>query len=131
MSGINYWAVVVSVLIAFVVSAIYYIILNKERAKVSPAAASGGNRPKPTQMFAELVRSFILAWVVAYLVGHLGITTLIDSGELALMLWVAFPVILLSGSVMYEKVPAKLAVIHSGDWIIKLLIMTAILGSWR
>ena len=130
MSAINYGAVVVAVIAAFVASAIYYVIFSKQRAKLSPAAR-GSSRPNSLQMLTELVRNFVLAWVLAYLIKQLGLTTLGGSFGLAIMLWIAFPVILLSGSVMYEKVPAKLALIHAGDWIIKLLIMTTILGLWK
>lgn len=130
MNTIHYGPVIVAVMAAFIASAVYYVVFSKQRAKLSPAAAAT-NRPNPLQMVAELVRNFVLAWVLAYLVEHLGVATLGQSFSLAVMLWIAFPVILLSGSVMYEKVPVKLAFIHAGDWIIKLLIMTSIVEVWK
>jgi hypothetical protein len=42
-----------------------------------------------------------------------------------------FPVVLLSGSVIWEKVPAKLAAMHSGDWLVKLLVVSVIVSVWR
>jgi hypothetical protein len=39
-------------------------------------------------------------------------------------------VILLSGSVFHENVPWKLAAIHVGDWLLKLVIMTVIVSVW-
>lgn len=50
---------------------------------------------------------------------------------LGALLWIGFPVLLLSGSVMWQNVPWMLAVIHAGDWFVKLLLMTAILGFIR
>jgi hypothetical protein len=43
-------------------------------------------------------------------------------------LWAAFPVVLLSGSVFHEKVPWQLAAIHAGDWLVKLLLVSAVVG---
>jgi hypothetical protein len=48
-----------------------------------------------------------------------------------LVLWVAFPVVLLAGSVRWEDVPTKLAAIHAGDWLVKLLAITTIVGLFR
>jgi Protein of unknown function (DUF1761) len=50
---------------------------------------------------------------------------------LGLALWVAFPVMLLLGSVVHEKVPWRLAALHAGDWLVKLLVISLIVGIWR
>lgn len=41
-------------------------------------------------------------------------------------LWVGFPVVLLTSSVVHEKVRGKLAALHAGDWLAKLLIIAVI-----
>ncbi len=46
-------------------------------------------------------------------------------------MWLGFPVILLSGSVIYEKVPWKLAASHAGDWLRKLLLIAIVVSLWR
>lgn len=38
---------------------------------------------------------------------------------------------ILSGSVLREKVPSKLAAIHAGDWLVKLLATALVVGLWR
>jgi uncharacterized protein DUF1761 len=50
---------------------------------------------------------------------------------LGLSLWIGFPVVLLAGSVIHEDVPPKLAAIHAGDWLLKLLVLSVILSVWR
>jgi len=45
-------------------------------------------------------------------------------------LWLAFPVILLLGSVVHENVPWQLAALHAGDWLVKLLVVSLIVGIW-
>jgi len=46
----------------------------------------------------------------------------------AVVAWVGFPVIVLSGSVLHERVPWRLAAIHAGDWLMKLIAITLIVG---
>jgi hypothetical protein len=86
------------------------------------------NRPQPLKMAAEIIRNLVLALVLAYLAQRLGVTSQIDAVYLGLLLWIGFPVILLTGSIMWENVPWKLATIHIGDWLIKLLLITVIVG---
>jgi hypothetical protein len=52
----------------------------------------------------------------------------VGTARLGLGLWAAFPVVLLTGSVVHEKVPWQVAAIHGGDWLIKMLLMSALAG---
>ena len=122
----NYPSLLLATFAAFGASAAYYIALAKQRAAVSQAARESG-RPKPGILLLELARTGLLAAVLSYLLGRLDVSGIGDAARLSLLLWVAFPCTLLTGSAIYEKVPWKLATIHAGDWAIKLLIMTAIL----
>jgi hypothetical protein len=40
----------------------------------------------------------------------------------------AFPVVLLTGSVMWEKVAPVTAAMHSGDWLLKLALIAVAIG---
>ena len=55
----------------------------------------------------------------------------IDAARLGLGLWGAFPVVLLTGSVVHEQVPWQQATIHAGDWLVKLLLISALVGRRR
>jgi hypothetical protein len=131
MAGINIVAVVVAVLAAFVTSTAWYIIFAKQRSKLSAAAVSDMKKPQPLKMAGELIRTFVLAASIAYLVAHTGTASFVGAVRLGLVLWIGFPLILLTGSIMREDVPWKLATIHAGDWFVKTLLMTAILAVWR
>jgi hypothetical protein len=50
---------------------------------------------------------------------------------IALALWLAFPVVLLTGSVVHENVAWQVAAVHAGDWLLKLLLITGIVTLWR
>jgi hypothetical protein len=131
MQDINYWAVLAAVVAAFVASSVYYILFAKQYAKLSPAAAGAADKPEPAVMIAELARNVLLAFVIAYLVDRLGINDLVGAVGLGLILWVGFPFILLGGSILHEKYPWRLAAIHAGDWLLKLLLMVLIVGLWQ
>ena len=131
MLKINHWAVFVAAIAAFVLSTIWYIGFAKQRAELSAAAMADVRKPQLVKMVLEIARNIILAYVLAYLVTRLGITTWPTAMTFALLLWIGFPVLLLTGSVMWENVPWKLAAIHGGDWLLKLLAVIVILSRWR
>lgn len=124
-------AVVVAILAAFAMSTAGYIMFATQRRQLSRAAVADMKRPPPVKMVGELIRSFLLACVIAYLIKHIGVASLLGAARLGLVLWIGFPFVLLTGSIMWEDVPWKLATIHAGDWLVKLLLMTVILGVWR
>jgi hypothetical protein len=130
MIHLNWAAIVVAAVAVFVFAAIYYILLSAQRRQVSAVAATR-SRPSAGLMVLELVKSLVLATVLAGIVSLIGITDWVGAVELGLALWIAFPVVLLIGSVTQENVPLKLGAIHAGDWLAKLLIITLIVSLWR
>jgi hypothetical protein len=128
---LNFAAIVVAGVAVFVFAAGYYIALAGPRARLSPAAAARTGRPAPWLMGLELGKSIVVAAAVAWLVTMGGITSLLSALMLAGVLWVAFPVVLLIGSVTQENVPWKLGAIHAGDWLAKLVIISIVVTLWR
>ena len=115
-----------------VVSCVCEIAFTRQLAELSPAYADPSEtRPPPAKLGLELVRNLVLATVIAVLVSELALTDLAVGSLLGLGLWVGFPVVLWTGAVMWEKVPVRLAVIHAGDWLLKLLIIAVILTLWN
>jgi len=130
MIHLNYAAVVVAGVVVFVFAAVYYSLLSRQRAALSAAAAERG-RPPAWLLVLELAKALLVAFVVAGLVSLLGTSDWTGALELGCALWIAFPVVLLLGSVTQENVPWKLAAIHAGDWLAKLLIIAVIVSIWR
>jgi hypothetical protein len=131
MREINWVAVIVAAIAAFVLSTAWYIAFAKQRAALSGVAMADMKKPQPIKMAVEIVRNIVLASIIAYLVARLGVSDWSATICFAIVLWVGFPVLLLSGSVIWENVPWKLAIIHAGDWLLKLLLMVIILSRWR
>jgi Protein of unknown function (DUF1761) len=130
MSDMKYLAIVGATVAAFAFSSVWYIVFAKQRAKLSSAAATEA-RPPRWMMPVELLRTLVLALVLAGLTSQLRIADGPSAVKLAFALWIGFPLILLSGSVIYEKVPWKLAAIHVGDWLGKLLVIAMVVSLWR
>lgn len=131
MLDLNYLAIAVTAVAVFVVSAVYYIAFSGRLRQLSPAYADAEATPPPPVIVGEILRSLVIGVVVAGLVSLIGITGVVGAIQLALALWIGFPVVLLTGSVIHEKVPPMLAGIHAGDWLLKLLVITTIVALWR
>lgn len=129
MIDLNFLAILAATVAVFVASSIYYSVLAPRLVSLSPAWAET-SRPADWKMILEAVRAFVTATVVAALARLLGITDLAGAILLALALWVGFPLVLLTGSVIHENVPWKLAAAHVGDWLLKLLIISVIVTLW-
>jgi ABC-type Fe3+ transport system permease subunit len=128
----NYPAVVVAAVAAFVASSVWYAVFGNawtELRGVDPATAAAVETPAWAMLFV-VVQSLVVALVLAYLVARLGIFGWRGAVRLGALVWV-FPAMILLGSVVHENVPLLLAAIHAGDWLVKLLLMSAILGAWR
>lgn len=130
MVDLNYLAMLAATIAVFVVSSVYYVMLSGRLAQLSPACADASS-PRPWEIALELARSFVVAAVVAGLVAVIGIRDVPGAALLALALWIGFPVVLLSGAVIHEGVPWRLATIHTGDWLLKLLVIGVIVTVWR
>ena len=120
--------VVVAALVAFLASSGYYLAVTPVERRVLGAAALDRGRPGPAKAIAELLRTALVATVFGFLAARAGPQPLPGSLALAVILWAGFPLVLLSGSVLWERVPPVTAAMHAGDWLVKLLLIAAITG---
>src|SRR2546427_7769152 len=104
---LNYLAIIVAAVAVFVFAAGYYIVLARQRAQLSPAAAAR-SRPPAWLMGLELLKSLVVAAVVAGFVALAGVADGGGAFKLCFALWGAFPGVLLFGSVTHENGPLKL-----------------------
>lgn len=122
--------VLTGAIVAFALSSTYYIVLGEQLAEVSDAAAAG-DQPPPWKIAAELLRSLTIAVVIAGLASQTETDEWTGGLLLGLALWIGFPLMLWAGAMLHERTPWKLAAIHAGDWLIKLLVVTVIVSVWR
>src|ERR1700686_2367608 len=131
MVTVNYLAVLVAAITVFVLGWLWYspLLFFKPwmRARgMDPAAAMAGAKMPAGKLVIEFVRCFVLAYIITRFVALLGITSWMGAVHFGVMLWIGFPVILLTGSVLWDNVPVKVAAIHAGDWLAKMLVISTI-----
>src|SRR5579862_7369108 len=113
---------------AFILSSGYYTAATPlERRAVGTAALDRG-RPQPWKVLTELLRTAVAASAFAWIAHRAGDLDVSHAIVLALVMWAGFPLVLLTGSVIWEKVHPATAAMHAGDWLIKLLLIAVILG---
>ncbi len=135
MLKINFLAVAVAAVAAFLVGALWYspLLLGKaylEARGMNPGAMAD-MRPQAAELLGEFVKNMVVAFVLAHFVVRLGVGDWKGAVQLGLWVWVGFQAMLLMGAVLHEKMPWMLYAIHAGDALVKTLLMTAILGVWR
>ena len=111
---------------AFLTSSGYYAATTPVERRALGDAAIDRGRPQPLKIITELVRTAVVATVFAWLATRSGPAHLPGALALAALLWLAFPAVLLTGSIQWERVPPLTAAIHAGDWLIKLLLIALI-----
>jgi Protein of unknown function (DUF1761) len=133
---VNYLAVLVAAVAVFLLGWLWYsplLFYNPwmRLRGLDPAAAMAGAKMPGGKLLIELGRCVVLAYVVTRFAAVLGVTTWLGAVHFGLLLWIGFPLILLTGSVLWDNVPWKVAAIHGGDWLVKMLVIPIIAGVWR
>lgn len=118
----------VAAVAAFVLSSTYYTLATPWEVRALGDRAPDRGQPALWKVLAELARTAVVAAAFAWIAAHAEVLSLPGALLLALLLWAAFPVVLLSGSVMWEGVPPVTAAMHAGDWLLKLMLIAVIVA---
>ena len=127
---INFLAVVMAAVAAFILSGIWYAVFGNQLARLHLAYADSGSI-SACDVFVELARNLVVALALAWLLDQVGVEDWAQAALVGFVLWFGIAVVLLIGSVYHEKVPVKLAAIHAGDWLLKLVVIAIIVGVWQ
>ncbi len=136
MLHVNYLTVLVSAVVVFVLGWLWYspLLFFKPwmRARgMDPAAAMAGAKMPGGKLAIEFARCFVLSFVIFRFVTLLGIVRVLGAVHFGLSVWIGFPVLILVGSVLWENTPWKVAAIHAGDWLVKMLVVPIIVVLWH
>lgn len=136
MAPVNYLAVLVAAVAVFVLGWLWYspLLFFKSWMRLrglDPEAAMKNAKMPGGKLLIEFVRCLLLAFVIARLVALLDIHSYFIAIHSGLFLWLGFPVVLLVGSVLWDNVPWKVAAIHAGDWLVKLIVIPVIICAMR
>lgn len=131
MPRVNYWAIVLAAVLAFIASALYYTALHPlwmELRGIDPSTAA---TPPVWEVLGQLVRNLVVAYVLACLLARLEVVDWRGALRLGIWVWVGFEAMAIVGSVLHEGYPLPLYAIHVGDALMGTLLMAVVVGMWR
>ena len=133
-AGMNYLAVVIAAVVAWLAGAGWYMILGKTwmaAVGITPEKmAEARNQPGAfLPMIYAFVAELVMAWVLAGVLGHLGPLTLRSGVISAAFCWLGFVITTLLVNNSFSQRDWRLVWIDGGHWLLVLLLMGAIIGA--
>lgn len=123
-----WWAVPAAAVAAFVVGAVWNSPLLFGPARERLAGLPPQAKINPAQPVAELARCLILSASIAALIIIVGPRDVPTALGLGFFIWLGFQATLLTGGVIWEKMPPPLFAIHAGDALVKMLLVSGLLA---
>jgi hypothetical protein len=127
---LNYIAAVVTGLAAFALSLLWYSPFLFGNTWLALRNAPVHPLPGWTFLLAPL-REIISALLLTHLIVRLGVNNWKNALGLGFVLWFSFYFVQLTGAVMWDNLPWQLGLVHSGDWLMKMLFMSFLLNAWH
>jgi hypothetical protein len=120
--------VALATIVSFLASAALYAAPPVSRLIGSRSTARPGI-PVVAQMLLVVFRSLVMALLVLGLMSAAGWHGA-GSGALLGLALASLPAVLLLGSVVHENTPVPVASVHFTDWLVKLVIIGALVGAF-
>ena len=130
---INYWAIVVAVVISMALGGVWYSNLlfakawlkgiGKTEAELKDGAVKG--------YITAITAAAVTAFVLAHLVFYVGATTIIDGLQAGFWVWFGFFASTLAMHTAFERRSWNLFFIQAGYHLAQLLIIGAMLAVWQ
>jgi len=133
-SGINYIAVIIATLAGFGLGAVWYMVLGgawmRALGKTKDQFNRGDGAAKALPFVVSLVALFLMAWMLAGLMGHLGDVTVRGGAISGLFVWVGFVITTMGANHAFSGAKPMLTLIDGGHWLAVLLVMGAVIGAF-
>jgi Protein of unknown function (DUF1761) len=135
-SGINYVAVIIATLAGFGLGAVWYMLLGRAWMRALGKTADEISRDqgaaKALPFIISLVALFVMALMLAGLMGHLGDVSVRGGVISGFFVWVGFVITTMGVNHVFSGASPKLTLIDGGHWLAVLVVMGAVpLGSRR
>lgn len=134
--GINYLAVVIAAVAAWLASAVWYMSLSRPyvAALGKTPEQMAADRKKPwafLRFVCTFVANVIIAWMLAGVLGHLGPgqVTLRNGIISAAFLWFGFVLTTMTINYSFAGRDKRLLAIDAGNWLVVLLVIGAVVGA--
>ena len=131
-AGINYVAVILAAIAAFVVGGIWYGVLGRRwMAALGKSEEELRRRgpPTPIRMGIAFVADLVMAYMLAGLIGHLGQVTVASGMISAVFIWIGFVITTQTVNYTFQGQRWSLTLIDGGHWLAALLVMGATIGA--
>ena len=133
-AGVNYLAIVIAAIVAWLAGAGWYMTLGKfwmAALGITPdKMQEAKNRPGAFLPFIyAFVAELVMAWVLAGLIGHLGPVTLRNGIISAAFCWLGFVITTILVNNSFAMRDRRLLCIDGGHWLVVLLLMGAVIGA--
>jgi hypothetical protein len=133
-TGVNYIAVIIAALAGFGLGAVWYTVLAKPwmraigKTEAECKQQQGSAKVVPFAIF--IVALFIMAWMLAGLMGHLGDITIRRGVISGLFVWLGFVITTMGVNHAFNGAKPMLTLIDGGYWLAVLLIQGAVIGAF-
>ncbi len=133
-SGVNTIAVVIATLAGFGLGAVWYMVLGKVwlRAigKTEAEIKQDQGAAKALPFIIALIALFVMALMLAGLIGHLGYVTIKGGVVSGFFVWVGFVITTMGVNHAFGGAKPMLTLIDGGHWLAVLLVMGAVIGAF-
>jgi len=133
-AGVNYWAVLVAAVAAWIAGAAWYISLSKlwqAAVGMTPEKmAAAKNNPYAWVPFVLVfVGHLVMAWTLAGILGHFGMVNVKDGIITGALCWFGFILTSILANNAFAMRSYRLTAIDAGHYLVVLIIMGAIIGA--
>jgi Protein of unknown function (DUF1761) len=133
-AGINFLAVLIAAVVAWLVSAGWYTSLCRiYQAALGMTPEQGKEEMKKPGAFLPFLYAFIgnlvIAWMLAGVLGHLGQVTLKNGVITGAFLWFGFILTTMVVNFCFSGRDKRLLLIDLGNWLIVMVVMGAVIGA--
>ncbi len=132
---VNILIVLVAAIAGFIISTLWYsIFFGKKWMKLTGISAEDAEKMKKEGGGKEMVLGFVSTFIMAYVLGYvLSLAGVVDAGGatiLAAILWLGFIGTITLGSVLWEKKPFGLYLLNNEHNLLVLIVMSIIITLW-
>jgi Protein of unknown function (DUF1761) len=133
-AGVNYWAVLIAAVAAWIAGAAWYMSLSKlwqAAVGMTPEKmAAAKNNPYAWVPFVLVfVGHLVMAWTLAGILGHFGTVSVKDGIITGALCWLGFILTSILANNAFAGRTYRLTAIDSGHYLLVLVIMGAIIGA--
>ena len=132
---INYLAVVVAALVAFILGWLWYMPLFgkafRQARGITDEMAAAGQKEMGKTMTVIAVCELIMAWAIGVFVGYTHLITWMQGLKLGALCWLGFALTYGLIETMTSRRKMAAFYIDAGYWLVTLVIMAVILSVWH